>query len=62
MNNYILKRDIYLRLLRSKKNLCCVRCGKELQIGDSVKSKQSHKITKLYHSNCFDKMYIELDD
>ena len=62
MNAYILKRDNYLRILRSKEDLCCNKCGKELEIGDSVKSKQSHKITKLYHSRCFDEMYIDLDE
>ena len=62
MNEYILKRDNYLRILRSKANLCCNKCGKELEIGDNVKSKQSHKSTKLYHSRCFDEMYIDLDE
>ena len=56
MSEFTLKRDYYLRLLRSKEKLACNKCGKELEIGDRVRHKKSNRVIKFYHIRCFDEM------
>ncbi|MEJ2272860.1 MAG: hypothetical protein P8X91_10430 [Candidatus Bathyarchaeota archaeon] len=63
MIQYVLKKDIYRRLLSFKgNNLVCKRCGKELKIGDYIKGSRNSGTSKLYHHDCYEEMFIELED
>jgi hypothetical protein len=60
---YVITKDIYSRLLSFKgKNLFCKRCSKELKIGDHIKGSRNSGTSKLYHAECYDQMFIDLED
>jgi hypothetical protein len=58
---YVLNRDKYQRLIKLKGKLVCKKCSKELKIGDSVNGNRNSGTSKLYHSDCYDKLFIDLD-
>ncbi|PVX25285.1 MAG: hypothetical protein CW716_08300 [Candidatus Bathyarchaeum sp.] len=63
VNQYVLTSDRYKRLKHFKKGkIVCKKCLKELKIGDCVKSNLNSGTAKLYHSKCFDSLFIDLPD
>jgi len=42
--------------------LVCKKCGKELKMGDFVKGHRNAGTSKLYHSYCYESLFIELED
>jgi hypothetical protein len=61
MIQYVIKEDVYKRLLTFKGKVICKKCGKELKIGDRVKGHRNSGTSKLYHHECFDQLYIDLE-
>ena len=60
----VLKKDVYQRLLsfKRKSRLVCKRCSQELKIGDYIKGSRNSGTSKLYHAECHDQMFIDLED
>ena len=61
MMQYVLTEKKYHRLVSFKGKLVCKKCLKELQIGDCIKSNRNSGTAKLYHCDCYDKLFIDLD-
>jgi len=59
---YVLTKKRYLRLRHIKSKLVCKKCLKELKIGDCIKSNRNSGTAKLYHCDCYDKLFIDLSD
>jgi hypothetical protein len=59
---YVLEKDLYNRLLSFKGKLFCKKCGKELKIGDCIKGHRNSGTSKLYHHDCYEQLFIELED
>lgn len=62
MIQYVITKDLYQRLVSFKGKLVCKKCGKELKVGDFVKGNRNSGTSKLYHHDCYDKLFIELDE
>ena len=63
VNQYILTREIYQRIIGFKKSkLFCKKCLQELKIGDCVKSNINSGTAKLYHCKCYDELFLEVED
>lgn len=60
--SYVLRKEVYKRLVHIKGQLRCKKCGKELKVGDYVKGHRNSGTSKLYHSNCYENLFIEIDD
>jgi hypothetical protein len=62
MIQYVITKDVYRRLISFKGSLICKKCSKELKIGDYVKGNRNSGTSKLYHCNCYDNLFIDLED
>ena len=60
MIQYTLRKDVYNRLLHLKGKLVCKKCGKELKMGELVKGHRNGGTSKLYHSKCYDSLFMEI--
>ena len=45
-----------------KGKLACKKCGKELRIGDYLKGNRNSGTSKLYHCDCYEKLFIDIED
>ena len=62
MIQYVLNKDVYKRLMTFKGKIFCKKCGKELKIGDSINGNRNSGTSKLYHCDCYDQLFIDLED
>ncbi len=62
MIQYLLTKQKYPRLMSFKGKLVCKKCGKELRIGDYVKGNRNSGTSKLYHCDCYEKLFIAIED
>jgi hypothetical protein len=64
MIKYVLTKDVYQRLLsfKGKERLVCRRCSLELKIGELVKGSRNSGTSKLYHSKCYESLFINVRD
>ena len=60
MIQYMLTKEKYSRLQSFKGRLFCKKCGKKLEIGDSIKGNRNSGTSKLYHDECYDSLFIDL--
>jgi hypothetical protein len=42
-------------------NLVCQKCGMPLTVGDKIVDKRDKQICKLYHIECYEEMFIEME-
>jgi len=56
---YVMDASRYSRLNKSR-DVCCRRCGGSIRVGDVVVSNYVGKLTKLFHRDCFESLYISL--
>ena len=61
MIQYTLRKGVYNRLLHLKGKLVCKKCGVDLKMGELVKGHRNAGTSKLYHSDCYENLYIDLD-
>jgi len=57
---YVLTKEIYPRLIHFKGKMVCKKCLNELKIGDCIKGNRNSGTSKLYHSQCYDNLFIDL--
>jgi len=57
---YVMSEKTYTRLQLFYGEIYCLRCGKPIQIGDEVVSKNlARRRYKIYHKHCYDELYHE---
>ena len=62
MIQYALTKEKYRRLRSFKKSIICKKCDKALKIGDYIKGNRNSGTSKLYHSDCYESLFIDIKD
>lgn len=59
--SYTVTKGVLHRLETQGYNIC-VRCGKPFKVGDKVISRYRRKHSQRYHKECFEKMFLVVQE